>query len=420
MSTNADQQPACVEHDGSLDEITRAMATPEFRQDPYPLYARMRREDPVYRSSQGMWYLTRYADVEAAIRDPRLSSDLERLRRWQVRQTGKDGFDNKLGERLGHSMINTDPPDHTRLRKLVNKAFTPRRAKGLRPRIEGIVDELLDDAAAAGPTIDLIGAVAYPLPVTVICELLGVPRSDQGRVRGWSRQILDQPESPLPLESSERMEQAVEEFLNYLEDLVRRRRAEPGDDLISALIAVQERGDQLSDDELLSTCFLLLIGGHETSVHLIGNGTLSLLRHPDQLRRLQQDPGLIRSAVEELLRYDSPVQMLIRVAVGALEIGGVTLGDGDMVLPMLGAAHRDPDRFADPDLLNLGRADNRHLSFGSGPHFCVGAPLARLEGEIAIGALVRRLPALRLDTDTLEWRSNPELRGLEALPVALV
>ncbi|MGH8906684.1 MAG: cytochrome P450 [Egibacteraceae bacterium] len=402
-----------VEH----DEITQAMATPEFRQDPYELYARMRREDPVYRSSQGIWYLTRYADVEAALHDPRLSNDGERFRRWQVRQTGRDDL-GRLQERLGRSMLSADPPDHTRLRKLVNRAFTPRRVQGLRPRIEAIVDELLDAAVVAGPTMDLIAALAYPLPITVICELLGVPLSDRARVRAWSREFVDQSEFPLPPEAVERIERAGDEFVAYLDDLVRTRRAAPGEDMLSALIAVQERGDQLSDDELLSTCVLLLIAGHETTINLIGNGTLALLRHPDQFRRLRDDPALTRSAVEELLRYDSPVQMTSRIVVGDVRVGGVTLGDGDMVLPMLGAANRDPVRFADPDRLDVSRVDNRHLSFGNGPHFCVGAPLARLEGEIAIGALVRRLPRLRLDTDLPEWRPSPALRGLEALPVA--
>ncbi len=415
--SGATEQPAALEYGGGFDEITREMATPEFHQDPYPLYERMRREHPVYRSSQGIWYLTRYADVDAALRDLRLSKDHARMRRWYARQTGREDLD-RLRDRFGRSMLHADPPDHTRLRKLANKAFTARRTESLRPRIEAIVDELLDAAVAAGPTMELIRALAYPLPITVICELVGVPPGDRQRVRTWSRQLVNQTEAVLTLDACQRIEQAADEFEEYLRDLIGKRRAEPADDILSALVAVAGSGDQLTENELLSTCYLLLVAGHETTVNLIGNGTLALLRHPDQLHRLQQDPTLIRSAVEELLRYDSSVQRVTRIVVGQVKVGEQTLGDGEFVSPVLAAANRDPDCFPDPDRLDLGRANNRHVSFGNGPHFCLGAPLARLEGEVAIGALVRRLPALRLDTDTIEWRPKPALRGLERLPVA--
>lgn len=411
------EQPAAGEYGGGVDEITREMATPEFHQDPYPLYARMRREHPVYRSSQGIWYLTGYADVDAALRDLRLSKDHARMRCWHARQTGRDDL-GRLRDRFGRSMLHADPPDHTRLRKVANKAFTARRTEGLRPRIEAIVDELLDAAVAAGPTMELIEALAYPLPITVICELVGVPPGDRHNVRTWSRQLVNQTEAVLTPDAFQRIEQAANELEEYLRDLVARRRAEPADDILSALVTVTESGDQLTENELLSTCYLLLVAGHETTVNLIGNGTLALLRHPDQLRQLQQDPTLIRSAVEELLRYDSSVQKVTRIVMGQVEVGGQTLDDGELVSPMLAAANRDPDWFPDPDRLDLGRANNRHLSFGNGPHFCLGAPLARLEGEVAIGAIVRRLPALQLDTDTIEWRPKPALRGLERLPVA--
>ena len=400
-----------------FDEIAREMATAGFHQDPYPLYERMRREHPVYRSSQGIWYLTRYADVDAALRDLRLSKDHGRMQRWYARQTGGENLD-RLRDRFGRSMLHADPPDHTRLRKLANKAFTARRTEGLRPRIGAIVDELLDAAVAAGPAMELIGALAYPLPITVICELIGIPPSDRYRVSTWSRQLVNQTAAAPTPDSCQRIEQAADEFEEYLRDLIGKRRAEPADDILSALVAVADSGARLTENELLSTCYLLLVAGHETTVNLIGNGTLALLRHPDQLRRLQQDPTLIRSAVEELLRYDSSVQTVTRIVVGQVEVGGQTLGDGEVVFPLLAAANRDPDRFPDPDRLDLGRANNWHLSFGNGPHFCLGTPLARLEGEVAIGALVRRLPALRLDTDTIEWRPKPALRGLERLPVA--
>jgi cytochrome P450 len=414
----ATEQPACG---GGFDEITRAMATAEFRQDPYPVYERIRREHPVYRSSQGIWYLTRYVDVDAALRDLRLSKDHAWMRRWYARQTGREDLD-RLRDRFGRSMLHADPPDHTRLRKLANKAFVVRRTEGLRPRIEALVDELLDAAVAAGPAMELIGALAYPLPLTVICELVGVPPGDHHRIRTWSRQLVNQTKAVLTPDAGQpacqHIEQAADEFEEYLRDLMGKRRAEPADDILSALVAVAESDDQLTDSELISTCYLLLVTGHETTANLIGNGTLALLRHPDQLRRLQQDPTLIRSAVEELLRYDSPVQKVTRIVVGQVEVGGQTLGAGEFVSPVLAAANRDPDCFPDPDRLDLGRADNRHLSFGNGPHFCLGAPLARLESEVAIGALVRRLPALRLDTDALEWRPKPAFRSLERLPVA--
>ncbi|MGH3782382.1 MAG: cytochrome P450 [Pseudonocardiaceae bacterium] len=411
--SGAIEQPA-VGEDGGFDEITQEMATPEFHQDPYPLYQRLRREHPIYRSSHGIWYLTRYADVDAALRDRRLSKDHARMRRWHARQTGRQDVD-RLRERFGRSMLHADRPEHTRLRTLANTAFTARRTDGLRARIEEIVDDLLYAAIAAGPTMELIAALAYPLPLTVICELVGVPPGDRHRVGTWSRQILNQTETALNPEAFQRVEQATDEFEEYLRDLIERRRAEPADDILSALVA---GCDQLTGDELLCTCYLLLVAGLETTANLIGNGTLALLRHPDQLRRLQQDPTLIRSAVEELLRYDCSVQRVTRIVVGQVELGGQTLSDGEFVSPVLAAANRDPDRFPHPDRLDITRANNRHLSFGNGPHFCLGAPLARLEGEIAIGALLRRLPTLRLDTDTIEWGSKPVLRGLERLPVA--
>jgi cytochrome P450 len=412
--SSATELPEAVENGGGFDEIIQALMTPELHQDPYRLYAQMRREHPVYRSSQGLWYLTRYADVEAALGDLRLSSDRERMTRALATRKGPMQRLSKLMQRLGRVMTNTDPPDHTRLRKLVNKVFTARRIQNLRPRIQEIVDELLDAALAAGPTMDLIPALASPLPFTVICELVGIPQSDQERVRAW----YDQLRAPIMAQSIERIEAIVTQVEDYLADLIRRRRADPADDIISALITVQERGDQLTDEEVIYTCFMLLPAGDETVTNLIGSGTLALLRHPDQLHRLHQDPTLIEPAIEELLRYDAPTQTIVRVVAEAVEINGQTLAEGDPVFLVLAAANRDPDRFYDPDRLDLTRPDNRHLSFGTGPHFCLGAPLARLEGEVAIGTLVRRLPTLRLDTETVQWRPNPVLRGLARLPLA--
>lgn len=277
---NAVQQPAVAERYGGFDEITQAMTTLEFRQDPYALYARMRREQPVYRSSRGLWYLTRYADVEAALHDLRLSNDRDRLAGAMAAGQGSMERLSRLVQRSERSMLNADPPGHTRLRKLVNKAFTARRIQGVRPRIQAIVDGLLDAAVAAGPAMDLIAALAYPLPITVICELLGVPHNDRELIRSWSRELVDQATPGLTPEGLERVEQVTDEFERYLRDLIRSRRAEPADDILSALVTAQEHGDQLTNDELLITCVVLLVAGHETTLNLIGNGMLALLRHP--------------------------------------------------------------------------------------------------------------------------------------------
>jgi hypothetical protein len=419
MTTTPVDQPAPAPRP-ELDEYAAAMAGPEFRANPYPLWHRLRSEDPVHQDPMGMWLLTRYADVEPALRDPRFSNDrqLFQSRRRMLEERGASS----LEETFGRSMISVDPPDHTRLRKLVNKGFTPRRVEGLRPRIGEIVDELLSAVEPAGG-MDLIADFAYPLPVTIICELLGVPLADRARVRSWSRAMIDVDDfvDPSP-EYIEGLKRSTDELHDYLGDLVRRRRAEPADDLISDLVKVRDGtvpgAAQLSDHELLGTAVLLLIAGHETTINLIGNGTLALLRHPDQLGLLRDDPSLARSAVEELLRHDSPVQLTARVLLEEVEIGGRRLPAGSEVMPVLAAANRDPERFADPDRLDITRPDNRHLSFGGGIHFCLGAPLARLEGEVALRALVQRLPRLSLATAEPRWRPNTFLHGLESLPVS--
>jgi cytochrome P450 len=393
-------------------DLAADLLTPEARRDPYPFYARMRRESPVHRSAEGIWYLTRYADVEAALSDLRLSSDRDRMTRACVALGGDLKAFSRLTDRLGRVMSNTDPPDHARLRKLANRAFTARRVEALRDGIQRIVDQLIDRAVAAGPTMDLIEAVAAPLPLSVVCELFGIPPEDIPQVKTWFRRF------GRLAEDIDKSEAAIDQYEEYLAGLVRRRRADPGDDLISALVATQAQDDRLTDSELLSTCFVLITAGDETTTHLIGNGVLALLRHPDQLARLRADPGLIRGAVEELARYDTVTQAIVRVVAEDLEIGGRTLREGELVYLFLAATNRDPERFADPDRLDLSRPGNRHLSFGNGPHFCLGGPLAKLEAEVAVGTLVRRLPELRLaDGALLEWRPNPLQRRLSALPL---
>jgi cytochrome P450 len=313
-----------------------------------------------------------------------------------------------------------DPPNHTRLRGLVSKAFTPRTVEGLRPKIEAVVEDLLDrQADHAG--FDVVSAFAYQVPVLVICDLLGVPAEDRGRFGAWSAALARGLDNLTVTDSEFIMHgnEAAAGLTDYFRQLVAKRRRQPGADLLSGLIAAEEAGDRLSEDELLATCVLLFFAGHETTVNLIGNGVLALLRHPAELQRLRDKPGLIGGAVEELLRYDSPVQRTGRVAEEALELNGRRYQPGDRVSLLVGAANRDPEQFSDPDRLDITRSNaGQHLSFAAGIHYCVGAPLARLEAQIAIGALLRRAPRLRLVTETPAWRATFVLRGLQALEVA--
>ena len=376
----------------------------QFREDPYPLYRYLLAAAPVQRNDLlEAWTVARYSDVVTVLTDPRFSADRTSY--------SPDGYE------VAKSMLVSDPPDHTRLRTLVQKAFTPRIVEQLRPRIHAIVDDLLDHAFARGPEFDLIADLAYPLPVIVIAELLGVPAEDRATFHGWSATLAA---SLDPLVSSDLMDRAWvsrDALHAYLRGIIAERRREPRSDLISALVAVEERGDTLREPELVVMCTLLLIAGHETTVNLIGNGTLALLKHPEQLSRLREAPTLISSAVEELLRFDSPVQMTGRLVTEDVQLGGKAIGAGEFVLPLLGAANHDPSQFSEPHQLDITRNPNPHVAFGRGIHFCLGAPLARVEGQIAIGSLVRRCPNLRLN-GTPKRRDQITLRGLESLPVA--
>ena len=358
------------------------------------------------------------------MRDPRLSSDERNSELHEAFTQSRDGpargiFGDEMGQAV---LLFLDPPDHTRLRGLVSKAFTPKVVERLRNRTQELVDGLLDTVAARGDEqMDVITDLAYPLPVVIICELLGVPAADHVTFQRWSRELAGSID-PQPLRTPEqeaRIHTAAEAFAEYFADLIARRRQHPRDDLLSALIVAEEAGDRLSEPELLATAMFLLIAGHETTVNLVGNGTLALLRHRDQLDRLRDDPFLDRNAIEELLRFDSPVMITQRITLEEYEIGGVTIPARQQIIPLLGAANRDPEAFPDPDRLDLGRdAAARHLAFGGGHHFCLGAALARLEGQVAIGTLVRRFPELELAGEPVR-RETFTLRGLEHLPVRI-
>jgi pimeloyl-[acyl-carrier protein] synthase len=320
---------------------------------------------------------------------------------------------------LPRSMLFRDPPDHTRLRGLVSKAFTPRTIEVMRDHIQEIVDRLLGRALAQGG-MDVIEDLAYPLPVTVICEMLGVPVGDHASIRGWSADIarsLDAIGLPSDQSIVDRGRVSRRALADYFRALVPERRAHPQPDLLSGLLAAEEQGDKLTEPEVIAMCLLLFIAGHETTVNLIGNGLLALLRHPDQLARVQGDAALIPNAIEELLRYDSPVQRTARIANTDVDLAGHRVGKGTMVVTALGAANRDPAQFAEPDRLDVTRRDVRHISFGYGIHFCLGAPLARVEGQIALGTLLRRAPRIALAEPAPEWRESSVLRGLKRLRV---
>jgi cytochrome P450 len=400
-----------------------ALRSPLFNDDmlanPYPTYEHLRSTDPVYWDEvDGRWVLTRYADIVTVLRSPAASAG----RNQAIVPLVPPAF-RQLYEARSNTMINCDGDRHKRLRLLVNKAFTARAVEDMTDKIRRLVDGFLDAVQGRG-RLDVIADLAYPLPVTVIAEMLGVPPEDRDRFKKWSDElalIAGGAGSPAALGVADyrRIAASSAELTAYLREVVTRRRVEPRNDLLTALAQAEEAGDRLSEDELYANATLILVAGHETTTNLIGNGTLALLRHPEQAERLRSDPSLLPSAVEELLRYDSPVQMTSRVLTADLEVGGKQLRRGQLVLLVLGAANRDPEQFADPDRLDVGRADNKHLAFGLGSHFCLGAQLARLEGRIAFEALLRCLPNLHLQAGAEpRYRRHFNLRGLESLPAA--
>jgi len=361
-----------------------------------------------------MWHVVGYHDVHSGLRDARLAAARSG---YFLSEEQRREFD-ALARILPDMMVFADPPQHTRLRGLVTKAFTPRVVAGLRTRVQTIVNTLLAGATPAGQ-MDVIGDLAIPLPTIVIAALLGVPETDRHRLKAWSDDVADFIGGPTDHDGIRRADGAIRDLTDYLSNAIARWRQKPGDNLISRLVAVEEQGETLTANELLATCVILLIGGHETTTNLIGNGLLALLRHPEQLQRLRNDPALIESAIEELLRYDSPAQMTTRLAIDDLTLGNAAIRRGELVKLWLGAANRDPVQFPEPDEMDLGRADNRHLAFGYGSHFCVGAALARLEGQVALATLVTRFPTLQLTDEPLAYHGTQVFRGLKWLPVTL-
>jgi cytochrome P450 len=392
---------------------------PGFTDDPYPQYAALRAGAPAGRHPLGFWLLTRYEDVAALLRANMSVEDANITDRGLL-ELREQMFGEELEGSRVRSMLDRDPPDHTRLRRLVSKAFTPRAVEALRPRITGLVDEMLD-AAADQDQVDLVDALAFPLPFAVIGEMLGTPPADHERIRQLSGTVVRSLEPVNDPATAAAIVEADAELTQIAAEMIAWKRANPAGDLLTALINAEDGGDVLGDEELIAQTLLLYIAGHETTVNLIAGGTLALLRHPDQLARLRSDPALTVNAVEEMLRYDSPVQATRRITLEPASIGGVTIPAGSFVMALLGSANRDESFFGpDAGQLRLDRENARqHVSFGAGPHHCLGASLARMEAAIALDRLVTRFPGLALDGEP-SWNGRINLRGPARLPVSLV
>jgi pimeloyl-[acyl-carrier protein] synthase len=399
------------------------VATSRVRTNPHAAYRLLRRIDRAHRSPIGLWVLSGHDDIAAALRHPDLGSDeskadLSLLRPASLLRVAAPVRGGPFRDLVPNLILFRDPPDHTRLRSLVNKAFTPRAVSTLEERVTRLVHERLDQLAPRGH-MELLSEFAYPVPALVICELLGAPASDQTVISRHAPPLAARLDPNLfrGAAVSAAADQAVVELTGYLTGLIGERRRHPGPDLLSALIAAQDGGDRLSHDELVTMAILLLIAGHETTANLLGNGILALLRNPDQLERVRQDPSVDHTTVEELLRYDGPIQMVQRVTLDDVEIGTNRIPKGHIVAMCIAGANRDPAVFHQPDRLDVTRTPNPHLAFGAGAHFCVGAPLARMEARIALRALLDRLPDLRLTETKVRWRPSFTIRGLRQLPI---
>jgi cytochrome P450 len=390
---------------------------PEILANPYPLYHRLRTEDPVHWDPYlNAWVVTRYADVVKVLLEPYFSAKTTPTPE-QLTTVGLEAL-NPIAQVMIRQMLFLDPPAHSRIRGIASKAFTPRRVESLRVHIQHIVDRLLDAVQDTG-RMDVIEDLAVPLPTTVMAELLGMPPGDREQLKAWSADFAEVLGNfQYNPERASKVLRCVNDMTAYFHEAIHSARGERSDNLISAFVAAEDQGDRLTEDEIIANMVVTMVGGQETTTNLIGNGMLTLLRNPDQLERLLADPALIPSAVEELLRYESPSQHTARMTLEETEIGGTAIRKGQGVIAVMGAANRDPARFPDPDRVDVGRQDNRHVAFGWASHFCFGAPLARLEGHTAFATLLRRMPEMRLDPGPLTWRPNLGLRGLTALSVS--
>jgi len=391
------------------------LGDPAVVADPYPSFARARAHAPVqWHDGLGLWLAFTHAEANAVLRDRRLG------RIWRDKEPAERFGSFNLIHR--NAILEMEPPDHTRLRRLISAAFARGHVERLRPWVEELAGRLVDglvERSGGDEPVDLLSGMAEHLPVAVIAELLGIPDTDRPQLRPWSNAIVKMYEYGRTTETEAAAENAAAEFVAYLRELAADRRATPGDDLLSHLVQVRDtEGDRLTEDELVTTCILLLNAGHEATVNVSGNGTLALLRHPDQLRRLRADPSLLPTAIEELMRFDSPLQLFERTATEDVEIGGIMVAAGQKIAALLGSANRDPAAFADPDTLDIGRADNPHISFGAGIHFCIGAPLARVELQASFGALLARTTSIELGGEPVR-RPEFVIRGLAELPVVL-
>ena len=398
--------------------------SPEFLANPYPIFDQMRSNDPIYWSAENSyWILTRYSDIASLIQNENLSSNRIGAHAGRMPDEAKKHF-RPFFTAVSSWMLMIDPPDHTRLRGLVNKAFTPRVVENMRALVQRLVDDMLAAVKKQG-RMDIMIDLANPLPATVIAELLGVPATDQRKFKTWSDDIALALSGIDTAGTKDELfalyELAQKSFLalsDYFMERVVELRRNPQENLLSALAQAEEQGDRLTEDELFANCVLLMIAGHETTTNLIGNGILALLQNPSQREALSSNPDLIVSAVEELLRYDSPVQKMGRIALAEIHVAGKQIKKGELVCFSFAAANRDPEQFESPAQLDITRKPNRHLAFGHGLHYCVGAALARLEGQIAVNSVLRYLPKIQLAHDKLEWYRNFTLRGLKSLPVA--
>jgi len=405
------------ELDQHLDKL---LTSADFVQDPYPVYRELHAKAPVYWCEPwGAWLLTGYDDVMTTSQSPDTFANegrMEALLRHLPTETWNELA--PLREHFSSGLIHSDPPDHTRLRNLVTQAFTPRVIEAMRTRIQGVVDSLLD-AVRPNNKMDLISDLAFPLPAIVISELLGIPVEDREQFRSWAKAVTSfQGTGQASADVALRSQESLLEIRQYFREIFAQRRREPQDDLISALVTAEEQGDKLNEAELVSTCTTLLLAGHETTTCLIANGILTLLNLPDPRHELRENPSLMPSAIDEILRYETPLQRVHKLVTKDVEIQEAKINEGEVVLLMYGAAHRDQSYFPDPDRFDIRRNGTRNFAFGHGIHFCLGAPLARIEGEIAIRTVIERLPNLRLDTNTVEWAKGTYFRVPIAMPLA--